>query len=73
MPNQSIKENDINGAGTLDGEGFVPGRLEVLGMVSAGCHQTADPTQGRRKKGNEEENNVVRECWIRSNPTGLLP
>lgn len=49
MFNQSIEDNDFNGAETLDGECISPDRLALPNPAPAGRHQTTDLKLGIKK------------------------
>ena len=57
MFNQSIEDNDSNGAETLDGESISPVRLALPNPAPAGRHQTTDLKLGIKKW--EKETNKV--------------
>ena len=65
MSNIQIEQNGVNGTGNHDGEGVAPGRFEVVEPASIGRNQE---TVRKEKEWKPEDNRLVWECYIASEP-----
>ena len=65
MSNQGIKNNGVNGTGTISCEGVAPSIHGLPHSASAGRHQARDQTK-ERMKWEKAVTKMVIECWIRS-------
>ena len=65
MFNQSIDDNDFNGAETLDGECISPVRLALPNPAPAGRHQTTDLKLGIKKWEKRNKQGWI-DYWVRS-------